>query len=174
MRVDKRELTARVEAAILAFDQKQSKVKSPTRKNEKPEKELTEKPCLAWLRQHGFSVNIFEAKATYNPKADLWLQQSMRSGVVDCIGVDPEGLAVFIEFKAPKRLSTLRDNQRKFLIEKINSGAFASVVDSVDRLKRVYSQWQWYRSIDINDAKDFLLSEMPSPIISKNDPLFLD
>jgi hypothetical protein len=152
-----------VENALKAFDKKHLKLLSgPKRRNGKPEKDLTELPCLSWMREQGWSVNIFESKATFNPKSGKWLQQSMLKGTVDCIGTDSLGHAVFIEFKAPGKLSTLRVHQQQFIIEKINAGAFAVAVDELDLLKNFYWKWRVKKTHSLEDAKAFLHSQFPT------------
>lgn len=140
-----------------------SSPQAPRRKNEKPEKDV-EKDCVKWMRDNGWSVNIFEAKATYSPEAGRYIQQGMKAGTCDCIGNTDLGVAVAIEFKALGKLSTFNreDNfrQRNFIVTKINSNAFACVVDSVDRLSSIYLRWMELKS-DAGAARNYLLSMLP-------------
>lgn len=156
----------------------------PRRKNEKPEKEV-EKACLEWMRsdKQNWSVEIYEAKATYDPSKGIYRQQSMKAGVCDCMGTLPDGISVAIEFKAPGRLSTFnserRFKQRKFIVDKINSNAFACVVDSVDRLVTIYERWRELRAanVDFGVARNYLLSMLPQQKEKtrlEDEPLFDD
>lgn len=138
----------------------------PKRHNEKPEKDV-EKACMKWMREQGFSVQVIESKATYSPKAGTWLQQGAKQGTADCIGNTGDGTAVCIEFKAPKKLSTLKYNQRQFLVDKINTGVFAIVTDSVERLQIIYARWLELRIQSVWGAKSYLLSMLPEEKKSK-------
>lgn len=131
------------------------------RKNDKPEKQV-QTDCLNWMRKNGWSVNIFEAKSTYDPSRGRYISQSMKAGTLDCGGSVPLGIACVIEFKAPGKLSSLRDNQRKTLIEKINSNNFAVVVDSVGRLEKLYIEWVARREISLEAARAYLMSMLPA------------
>lgn len=133
----------------------------PSRKNNAPEKEV-EKECLALMRSWGWSVEIYESKATYDPKRDIYRQQAMKSGTADCMGSTDEGISAIVEFKAPKKLTTLSDIQREFLVEKIGSNCFAIVTDSAERLQKIYRHWQFLRrSGNFHALKEYLLSELP-------------
>jgi len=131
----------RVRAAMARHHERQLKAEGePKRKNKAPEKEV-ERECLEWMRRQGWSVNVFEAKATWD-KRGFYRGQAMKEGTPDCIGCDSFGTFVAVEFKAPGRLSTLRPLQRKYLVEKIERGAFAAVVDSASRLQDCYELWR--------------------------------
>jgi hypothetical protein len=84
-------------------------------------------------------------------------------------------MAVFIELKAKGRRSALRENQREFLIEKINTGCFAVVVDSLELLE---NQWERFcllkKRRQYQMAKDFLFTALPKKKDSLDDsePLF--
>lgn len=151
----------RIRKSIEAFNEKNDPARKK-RSNSKPEKKV-EADCLKWLRDSGFSIDVFESKATYNPNSGRYISQSMKSGITDSIGCDPFGHACFIEFKAPGRLSTLRENQRDFLVEKINHGAFGCVVDSVEKLVWIYKRWKMIvKSEGVENGKGFLLKTLPS------------
>lgn len=153
---------ARVANAIAGFFERQDKKqKGPSRKNQKPEKQ-TEKECLDWMREQKFDVQIVEAKSVFSRERGRFISQSVKAGTVDCIGNDPQGFGVFVEFKAPGRLSTLRDAQRKFLIKKIHSGAFACVTDSAKRLADIYHAWcKFRREGKLDQSKLFLVQKLP-------------
>lgn len=144
------------------YENQNKKSKGPQRKNTKPEKEV-EKACLEWMRKAGWQVEIFEAKATYNPHAGIWMQQGMKDGTADCLGSNEQGIAVAVEFKAPgcRVASRLRDKQREFLVKKINGNNFAVVTDSVAYLEKTYNRWLEIRSQDLKRAQIFLLGQLP-------------
>jgi GTP-binding protein EngB required for normal cell division len=132
------------------------------RTNAKPEKNV-EKECLTWMRAQGWNVQIFESKATQIN--GVWRNQSMKAGNADCQGTLPGGIACYIEFKSPGRLSTFNapKNQRQidFILAKIDMGAFACVVDSADHLAGIYNIWKEKRAADPEDAKNYLLDALP-------------
>lgn len=161
-----------VAAALHRHHEKQlTQPDKPKRSNEKPEKEV-EKICLAWMRAHQWSVQIYESKATL--KDGVWRQQAMKQGNADCQGSTDDGLSVAIEFKAPGKLSTLRFHQRQFLTDKINANAFACVVDSLERLQIIYAQWLKLRAVGLGEARTYLLSMLPAEPKTKDKPLFED
>lgn len=127
--------------------------------NGKPEKEV-ERACMEWLRENGFSCHVVESKAVYSHKAGRYIRGQTDEGFADCVGVyGATGTAVFIEFKAPGRVSTLRPAQKHFLRTKINHNAFACVVDSVERLSKVWNEYL-FRRASLNH-QEFLFSELP-------------
>ena len=130
-----------------------------TKANGKPEKAV-EKACMDWLRNNGFSVNVVESKAVYNAQAGRYLKGQTDQGFSDAVGCHNSGLAVFIEFKAPGRLSTLRPSQKAFLRDKIDFGAFACVVDGPERLEQIWKEFEKERQSGVNNAasKTYLLS----------------
>lgn len=153
--------------AINKFSQRQLdeyKPKELRAKHGKPEKEV-EKACLEWMRSQGWSVQIFEAKATWSPAAGRWLQQAMKAGTCDCLGNTDAGISVAIEFKAPGALQTFnsdnRQRQKKFIIDKINTNVFACVVDSVEKLMHIYARWLEIRTSGAAQGIAYLMSELP-------------
>ena len=164
---------SRVRQAVENFHKRELKSSSPpSRKNNRPEKQV-ESNCLHWMRQMDWSVEIFESKATYNPNIGVYKQQSMKQGTPDCIGCDAEGAFVAVEFKAPGRKSTLRPLQRKYLMEKIEHGAFAVCVDSAESLAEHYRQW-CDLARDPKSRKEFLLLLLPSQKSKNHSSLFED
>lgn len=140
-----------------------------------PEKDL-EKEVLVWLRANGFHVNVIEAKAVYNRKLDRYVAQTVSPGFVDIAGNDKTGLGTFIELKAPGRRSTLRENQREFLLQKIETGCFAVCIDSVNLLESQYLRFTELRQKQqFEFSKDFLRAALPKKKDEKDDgPLFPD
>lgn len=144
------------------------------RKNSKPEKEV-EKEVLPWLRQLGAQVEVYESKATYNPAAGRYISQSMKAGTCDIMGTLPDGTAIAIELKAKGKLSTFNkaknERQRTFIKNRINSNAFACVVDSLERLIYIYTEWSKLKNSG-KDAKEFLLNMLPAQVVGSDDDLF--
>lgn len=113
-------------------------IKTPrTKPNGKPEKEVS-LACMAWLKANGFSCNVVESKAVYSEASGRYMSGQTDPGFSDCVGVHVSSVAVFIEFKAKGRLSTLRPAQKAFLRDKIKHNAFACVVDSVEMLAETW------------------------------------
>lgn len=138
------------------------KSSAPKRKNQKPEK-VVQVACVDWMRIKGWDVQIYEAKATFDPRRQVWRNQAMRAGVSDCMGLDSLGSAVFVEFKAPGRRSSFNSpknfKQKRFLVEKIARGAFGVVVDDVRELERIYLRWIYLATREEKIA--YLMSELP-------------
>lgn len=157
------------------LDELQPKVS--TRRNKKPEKEV-EKACLAWMRARGWSVEIYEAKATYNPRLGFYKNQAMKAGTLDCLGSNEEGHSVAIEFKAPGKLSTFnspaRIKQKEFCLGKIAAGWFSCVADSVERLEQIYTKWYALKLVNRDLARKFLVEMLPAERESENDNLIFD
>lgn len=152
--------------ALNRYSQKQLDEGKPKkkRKNKKPEKEV-EAACLKWMRDNGWSVQVLEAKSTWSPSQGRWCQQGMKAGTPDCVGSTDDGVGAFVEFKAPGRLSSFNSDkrylQRKFIVDKINTNAFACVVDSAKRLETIYLKWLEIRTQDKNAARNYLLAMLP-------------
>lgn len=124
------------------------------KKNAGPEKQL-EKEVLVWCRTRGWKVHVVEAKAVYSVAAGRYLNSQIPPGFPDVVGMNESGVFVGIELKAHGRRSTLRDNQRLFLIECISHGAFAVCVDRLDQLVEFYKAWS------ISPSKEYLISILP-------------
>lgn len=138
----------------------------PPRKNQKPEK-LVEKACLDLMRGWGWKVRIYESKATWDPRARCYRQQSMSAGNADCMGNMADGRSVAIEFKAKGKLTSYnRDSnyrQREFIHEKIKSNVFACVVDSAEMLTEIYQHWQTRLIGGEQSAQNYLFDMLPKP-----------
>jgi len=131
------------------------------KKNKKPEK-LVEAACLKWMRSFNWDVNIYEAKAVYNPDG-TYRSSRMKAGVSDCMGITPDGVPIYVEFKAKDRRysfnSPKRKLQKEFLIKKIEYYAFGVVVDSVDKLIEYWTTWESIH--DKDQARGYLMSILP-------------
>lgn len=116
--------------------------------------------CMKWLDQNGFSCHVVESKAVYSHSAGRYLGGQTSVGFSDIVGVTPNGIAAFIEVKAPGRLSTAKPHQIAFLLSKAKLGAFAVVVDSVDLLERVYQEFEHRRKMSPDLGKNLLLRRL--------------
>lgn len=145
------------------------------KKNHAPEK-VVEKQVLAWLSGQGFCVSVVESKAHYSKAAGAYLGQSAPSGFPDIVGNDRHGRAIYIELKAPGKLSTVRPAQVLFLLRKIETNCFACVIDSLERLQELYQFWD--QTVERDARENYLRSRLPKKAIIKqmpNDgPLFED
>lgn len=149
------------EALDRYFTKQANKALKPKRKNTKPEK-IVQMDCVAWMRRQGWDVQIYEAKATFNPLRNRYTQGSMKAGTVDCQGVTPNGQFVAVEFKAPKKRATFNASkncrQREYLMNKIKSNAFGCVVESAAQLQKI---WDAYQSLDPEFRQAYLMTQLP-------------
>lgn len=134
--------------------------RKPPRKNSKPEEQL-QKATTKLLRSMGFSIQVVESKAVYNPKKGRYLSGQTKSGTSDIYGCDPVGFGVFIEMKAPGKRSTVKQHQVEYLWDKIRRGAFGYVCDDNEKLKTDYSQWLRLRKKNKLAAINFLKRKLP-------------
>lgn len=163
-------------AALERFSQRKldehEKSLGPKRHNEKPEFELTKKPCKRWFDRNGWSMHIVESRAVWNVDAQAYISGQAESGFTDSVGCTPDGISAWVEFKAPKRRSTLKPHQRAFIIDKIQKGCFAVCVDSVECLEKAWVEFSKIRAVNIALAVSFLLAHLPSePVNRKQSPL---
>jgi hypothetical protein len=152
---------ASVMRAIERFEERQLKEAAhvPKRKNDKPEQRVVRQIC-AWLKSNGFSYNVVEAKATFDPDKRRYTTGQVSSGFSDIVAVSPDGYACFLEIKANGRRGSLKEHQRAFLLDKISCNAFAGVFDSVERLSRAYNMFSDLRRAGRN-AQNYLQEMMP-------------
>jgi hypothetical protein len=149
----------RIAKAIENYSKRNSREpKAPQKKNKSPEKDLV-KELLDVALDLGLSLDVVESKATFSQATGRYTGSAMKAGIPDIIGCDSDGISVWIEAKAPGRLSTLRDNQRAFLETKIRYNAFAVVVDCPDKLREFY---RTYKKIGPGDkAQAYLRGLLP-------------
>lgn len=148
------EAKSRIQQAVFNYLKKQDP-KDPPRKNGRPEKQV-EQEVLNWCRLRGWDVNVIEAKSTFSEQQGRYIAQAAAPGISDIVGNTRTGLAVFIELKATGKLSTIRANQREFLLRKINTGCFAVCVDSVSRIETL-----WNGFVSSSDKKLYLVEALP-------------
>lgn len=119
----------------------------------KPEK-IVEKQVMAMAKQIGLDLSVVESKAKYSKALGIYRQSETESGYSDISGNTPDGIAVFVELKAPGKIRNLSPQQRSFLLRKIEAGCFACCVDSPDLLFQNYLGWK-------QQGREFLLRALP-------------
>lgn len=157
----------KVKEAILKWSQKQ--LPKDKRKNNSPEKDFV-KDLKKHLERRGFSMDVVESKATYNPKTGAYTSSAIRSGFSDMVGNDSDGRAIYIEAKARGKLNTTKNHQLDFLEEKIISGAFACVADSIEGFDFIYDTFLGLKSRKARE--DFLISKLPPRKEAKGEEFF--
>ena len=138
-------------------------------KNGKPEKELVEKPCVAWMRAQRWEVEMSKAEATKKSWGG-YSRGSLELGMTDTRGYDRNDRPFFIEFKAPGKLKNVwgktggqnENRQAEFIKKQIRRNSFAVAVDSLDLLVKLWTRWT--RLVDENkyeEARKCLLKSLP-------------
>ena len=160
------EYRARIRDRVEGYAERERKKLAPkTRRNAKPEKSV-ESVCIQWLGLKGFSVHVYESKAKYLPGKGYTSRTPLPVGHSDCAGVDPYGIGVYVEFKAPGRLvySSISPEQRAFILDKINHSAFAIATDNLELLQKAYAAFiQYRRQGNHHAAKVYLKGLLPKP-----------
>lgn len=165
-----------VKLALEKFSRRNSGIKKPRQKRDRaksPEKQ-TEKEVMAWLEKNGFAVSVVESKAVYSKSAGRYLRGQTEAGFSDIVGVDGNAYAVFIELKAHGRRNTIRASQVEFLKTRISRGAFCVCTDSVDHVSSMYYAWLDMKNKSEDDARKFLLKDLPKAKFGESDDLFTD
>jgi len=134
----------------------------PVKKNKRTEYDFVVQPCLIWMRQMGWSVDIYESRAVWDSKAQSYVTKGIKVGHPDLAGCTNQGYAVYCEAKSPGKRSTVKPHQRHFLMSKIKCGAFACVIDDLEYLKALWAKWISFR-VDghFNEAVQLLTDSMP-------------
>lgn len=90
---------------------------------------------LAMCQEIGIDADVIDSKAVFSQNLGRYTQSKAAPvGFPDIVGNSSDGRAVFIEAKAKGKLHTLRPEQKKFLLRKLDAGCFAVCVDSADSL----------------------------------------
>lgn len=108
------------------------------------------------IKSLGWSIDIIESAAVYNAQAGRYISGKARPGYSDMSGNTPDGIACFIECKAPQRRKDVRPDQHQFLTEKINANCFAIVCDSIEHFDKIYKSWR-----ESDNKKSLLLNDLP-------------
>lgn len=146
----------RIQSAIEGYH-KRNMPKPTGRQNDKPES-YVEHRIFDHLNGIGWSIDFYESKAVYSEESGSYQTSKVRPGHSDLAGNTSKGEAVYIEVKAPGKRSTLSDNQREFLIDKIETNCFAICADSIDLVMKNYTDWMLSPN-----KKTYLLNALPLP-----------
>jgi len=167
------EIKNRIIKSIAKYQEKQIPKAPRAKPNGKPEEKVV-KEILAYFRGLGFSLNVVEAKASFSETAQAYRSSTVKAGFADLVGNSPMGLATYIEVKSKGRRSTLREDQRIFLIDKIKTNSFAICADSVQYCQDIISKFKSCSTI--HEKQDLLLKALPSNKRSLDDdaPIFED
>lgn len=161
----------RVQKAMERHHQKLlHKEQKQKRSHRKVEQTEVEKPCVLWMKQQGFEVEISKAEATFNPKAGRFLKTSLQSGMTDTRGWDCNNRPFNVEFKAPGRLRDVwgtpskgnAGRQAGFIKKQIDRNCFAVVVDDLELLKKLWKNWTTHQDNgDFEAAQKYLHDALP-------------
>lgn len=162
----------RIQSALNNYLHKNAAFPKPTKlkedkpkkvRNKKPEYDTVQLPCLMWLRSLGFSSHTYDSKAVWDNRAQCYVTKGLPTGHSDIHATSsPHGYALYIECKSPGKRSTLRDAQRAFIASKIDCGAFAVVVDSLELLQANWAKWSALRAEGkMREASDYLFQVLP-------------
>jgi hypothetical protein len=160
----------RVEKAMMKFAEKQL----PKKRRSKNENK--EGPVVLEIKNAlfaiGFSLDVVEAKATWNERAGRYMSSQAVPGFPDLCGTGPDGESVWIEVKARGKRHTIRPTQFNFLLEKIKQGAFGVCADSSAYVIECFRKW---KSLERMSRQNFLIAELPKALKfleAENDELF--
>lgn len=154
--MDKKNIKDAVEKYIIKNDPSLN-YKKDKKIYKKPEKEV-ERQVRQWLSSQNIFAFVVESKAVFSKSAGRYLYGQCDAGFPDIVCVDPQGLFLAIELKAPGRRSSLRPSQRLFLNRVISNNGFACVVDSVSRIESLYYSW---KNAPLNEKKNILINDIP-------------
>jgi hypothetical protein len=133
------------------------------RKYKKPEK-LVEKDVLAWAKDNGVHLHVVESKAIWSMEAGRFIEGQAEVGYPDLSGNNNYGHSIWIELKAKDKRHNLSPGQYQFLLNKIEQGCFAVVVDSAERVSEFYYTW-----LKKKDRQGYLTSILPVPSAIKKE-----
>lgn len=160
--------------ALQRFMEKAARRATPkARKTQGRPEKAVQLACVSWMRSNGFAVNNIEAKGQWSPKAQRFLRGPTDPGVPDILGTTPQGYACACEIKAPGRKSTLRTNQRLYLVSVIERGGFGVCTDSVADLEKTHAEWTHRRAMDPQLGRAYLLRQLPQAKDENTDDGFL-
>lgn len=117
-------------------------------------------PIIDYLLASGHYAGYFESSAALGSKKSMRRRQYVPKGWPDISGYFRSGVAILIEVKAPNQLAFgLKLNQLLRLLDAIESGCFACVVDGVPLLRDMLEEWRDIESPI--DRRLFLLTHLP-------------
>lgn len=123
---------------------------------------FVESQVLAWAFQRGWSLDVVDSKAIRGAQDRFVRNSGVKVGTSDLVGCTDSGLAVYLELKRPGKRDLCRLEQRQFLERKIDSNAFALVVDDLEYLQTVYLH---FVSLDLKERRDYLKSLLPKKVL---------
>lgn len=131
-------------------------------KNKKPEAKF-QSEILRYFREEGFFMERYESawsKSRYS-SSDHYVPSGCKKGTPDTLGCDKHGNFIAVELKAPgkRSASTLREDQRAFLMKVIRHNGFGAVVDSIDLFNATY--YKWISIEDKSKRQEFLIESLP-------------
>lgn len=131
----------------------------------KPEKYVEHK-ILAMCFQLGWSVEVFDSKATYSVASGGYKRnQGLVVGCPDLIGCDDKGHFVALELKADGKATVCSFEQHQFLKRKIEHGAFGIVTSCPEFLKSTYQTWL---GLSPSERKSYLIGLLPTKVQIQN------
>lgn len=137
-------------------NQRKNLPKLPRGRNDRPERRFAHE-LLKHLHGLGFSFDVVDS-STFNKQAGYHTENDTEPGFSDLVGNNNEGLAMYIECKAPGKRNALRASQREFLTHKIMTNCFAIVCDSVAHFDKMWASWTF-----AVDRRNMLLANLPPP-----------
>lgn len=129
-----------------------------------PEKEV-EQEIMAWCFQNRWSVSVFDSKALIRGTREVSRNPGLPVGCSDIVGVSDIGLGVFVELKRRNGENICRLSQHHFLTQKIESNSFGVVVSSSEKLEEIYKFWLSLRNSSFEEARKYLLQQLPKKVL---------
>jgi len=121
-----------------------------------------------------FSLNVIEAKGVYDIDAGRYGTGQVSPGYPDISGNNADGIAMYLEAKAPGKRGNLSAGQYMFLKNKAEMNCFAICFDSINYFKKTYKTWC---ALSREKRTAYLISELPMPsdlkkILDDDSPIF--
>ena len=146
----------RVRDAVVKHCKKEARKLQSKRRNDKPEERVVEM-LMEFYRQNGFFMRRYESKA--KNINGVWRTSGVETGTPDLMGVCPRGYFHACEVKAKGRRSTVREEQRDFLMNVIKRGGFACVGDSVEFVRGLYDKF--FKLSSKSSRRELLIEAIP-------------
>lgn len=128
----------------------------------KVSEKAVEAEILAWCLSKGWSVDVIDSKAI-RINGRMRRNPGVIVGTSDVVGNCDIGLSVYVELK--KRRGLCRLEQYNFLKRKIEANAFGIVTDCAAHLEETYQLWLSLRDTSLNEARKYLLSQLPKRVL---------
>lgn len=146
--------------ACAGFEKNQKKKAKRAKSYGSPEADFVIE-FLTFTKKHSkfFSLNVIEAKGVYDPDAGRYSNGQVEPGYPDISGNNSNGIAMYLEAKAPGKRGTISLGQYMFLMRKIEMNCFAICFDSIDYFKSTYKTWL---SLDGLARQKYLIKSLPT------------